>query len=199
MSHLSSQTLDLYLDDELAAGERRAVESHLEACAHCRGRLAGLRELFVALDTLQSESIPVDLAPRVLERVSSRARLWVAGAAILTILAAQVGVTALLVLWPVWPVWPVWPGPGDWFAHALSIVSGTQSQGSPGPLAPDSLLAGAQGWLGNIANQGAGLLERIDPVQWWVALAVGAILWLVGNRLLIVPTERNTGKWEAAL
>ena len=41
--------LGAYLDAELEAGERAAVESHLHACASCREELAALREVHAAL------------------------------------------------------------------------------------------------------------------------------------------------------
>ena len=43
------ERLGAYLDAELEAGERAAVESHLHACASCREELAALREVHAAL------------------------------------------------------------------------------------------------------------------------------------------------------
>ncbi len=58
--HLAS-----YLEDELGAGERRAVEGHLQACPDCRGLLELLRSVQVSL-----RSIPeVEPSPALRKRL----------------------------------------------------------------------------------------------------------------------------------
>ena len=43
MSHLSELQLSMYVDDALLADERVQIESHLNGCDACQGRLEAMR------------------------------------------------------------------------------------------------------------------------------------------------------------
>ncbi len=76
--------LDLYLEGELDAAERRECQAHLDACPDCRRALAGRRALDEAVAVLPPVEIPPDFAARVMERLPAEeapARAWLAPAA----------------------------------------------------------------------------------------------------------------------
>jgi anti-sigma factor RsiW len=71
-----------YVDGQLPAGSRRAVEAHLAACARCRAELALLREVDEALATWPVLAEPDGLTARVMAgiragetKAASRSRL----------------------------------------------------------------------------------------------------------------------------
>ena len=71
-------SLDLYLEDELNARERRAIEAHLQACAACREALAERRLLLEAFSSLPPLEVPEDFALTVMDRLPEEARArWV--------------------------------------------------------------------------------------------------------------------------
>lgn len=65
--------LSEYLDGELPAAEREALERHLEACAGCRGTLADLREVVARARELEAETPPHDLWPEIAGRIAREA------------------------------------------------------------------------------------------------------------------------------
>jgi len=72
--HEDWDLLSAFLDGELAADERRAVEEHLGACAGCRAELDGLRRVASHLRRLERAAPPPVLADRVARRVAVDAR-----------------------------------------------------------------------------------------------------------------------------
>jgi len=99
----ASQQLSAYLDGELAAGERQAVEAHLRRCAICRRDLAELRRVKTWLGALpEVEPAPGLLAD--LRRVASApvgggALLeWLRGAVRRPAVAAAAALMALLLI-----------------------------------------------------------------------------------------------------
>ncbi len=92
--------LSAYLDGELSAPARAALETHLHACATCDEHLAALTGLRRGVTALGRETVGFDLAPRLRHRL---------GAA-----------TA--------PAQPWWPRPWGWlplsFAATATVVVG---------------------------------------------------------------------------
>ena len=72
--HATAESLSLYLDAALSRAQRRAVESHLEACPECRQRLDGLRRVVAGLGRLESAAPPEDMAARVAREIDLRGR-----------------------------------------------------------------------------------------------------------------------------
>jgi Putative zinc-finger len=56
-----TEKLSDYLDDELAAGDRRAVDAHLSACAHCAGILDELKRVVTRARSIGSRPPQSDL------------------------------------------------------------------------------------------------------------------------------------------
>lgn len=61
--------LDDYVDRELSADERTAVESHLETCAICAGEFAVEHEL---LEGIRAKLVRLQLPAGFMERISAR-------------------------------------------------------------------------------------------------------------------------------
>lgn len=66
--HVSIQ-LSTYLDGDLSAEERLAVEAHLETCEACRSELVDLREIVHRASALETVSPPRDLWPGIVARI----------------------------------------------------------------------------------------------------------------------------------
>lgn len=71
-THVSDH-LSAYLDDELSAGEREAIDAHLRACADCASELDALRRLVAYARTVPSRDVPParDLWPGIEARLTS--------------------------------------------------------------------------------------------------------------------------------
>lgn len=68
-------SLSDYVDGDLSARRRRAVERHLDACTGCAGLVADLRRLAADAPALRIDSPPSrDLWPGIAERLAPRAR-----------------------------------------------------------------------------------------------------------------------------
>lgn len=75
--HLDTELLSAYLDREIGLVEARAVETHLENCLTCRGRLADLKRVVASLGSLGREAPPPWLARQVQSAVAApRPGLW---------------------------------------------------------------------------------------------------------------------------
>ncbi len=88
MNHLSENLLNEFLDDELPAGDRAAVEAHVAECSECQMRVEELRGLFVELKQLADEFPAHDLSSLALTSIPRR-RL---GLGLRLVLAAQAGI-----------------------------------------------------------------------------------------------------------
>ncbi|MBK8794072.1 MAG: zf-HC2 domain-containing protein [Holophaga sp.] len=64
MTHLTEETLNLFLDQALAEPEALAAQAHLAACPACSASLADLSLVFSRLETLGDSQIDLDLGPR---------------------------------------------------------------------------------------------------------------------------------------
>lgn len=73
MSHRWIDQLSDYLDGELAAADRSALEAHLESCEECRETLAGLRRVVARARALEDQPPGQDLWPGIADRIGARA------------------------------------------------------------------------------------------------------------------------------
>jgi len=75
--HIPSESLSAYLDGETGPAEARALASHLDACAACRGRLDAARRLVGGLRRLAPPvAPPPELAARVRARIAADSPGW---------------------------------------------------------------------------------------------------------------------------
>jgi anti-sigma factor RsiW len=92
--------LSALLDGELGAGPLARVEAHLAGCARCRGRLAELRAVDLALAALPERAAPADLAERLARRLAAWRRApGVAASRVAAWLAVPAAAAAALVLY----------------------------------------------------------------------------------------------------
>ena len=63
--------LSEYVDGELAAGERTALEAHLATCAECRATLGELRKVVTRARALEHRPPRADLWPGVAQRIGA--------------------------------------------------------------------------------------------------------------------------------
>jgi predicted anti-sigma-YlaC factor YlaD len=203
MSHLTIETLNLYLDQALDAPTHAAVESHLATCEACRAELGALHELFGALAALPPEPLPADLAGPVLQRIASapvpaRPRAWPAGHPYaVALLATQVVLAGLLLAW---------------FGPALTSTAVVELAALPRPelTALSTSLAWLEGWLATLGTilsrlipaEGAlraGPLAGLSATQWAIGLVALGLVWLLGNRLILAgSSEPQNTQQEAA-
>lgn len=72
--HTGAEILSAYLDGELPAGERKALEAHVAICPGCRAELASLRTVIERLRRLERAAPPSVLAQQVARRVALETR-----------------------------------------------------------------------------------------------------------------------------
>ncbi|MGH7511990.1 MAG: zf-HC2 domain-containing protein, partial [Gemmatimonadales bacterium] len=60
-----------YLDDELDAGERDMLDSHLRKCAECTAALADLKRVAIRARALTDRDPAADLWPGIAERIGT--------------------------------------------------------------------------------------------------------------------------------
>jgi len=60
-----------YVDEQLPANQKRAVEAHLDSCADCRQLVVKLRAEAAAAQLIQPLTPPADFAARVLQRIEA--------------------------------------------------------------------------------------------------------------------------------
>ncbi len=74
LNHLDDSIINEYLDSALEPVRRAEVESHVAVCPDCAARLAELRALFAALESLPDVPLERDLSSAVMELIR-RAKL----------------------------------------------------------------------------------------------------------------------------
>ncbi len=90
MNHIGPDRMDLYLEGELEAAERSALEAHLEGCPACRETLEDRRTWERAFSGLAPVEVPQGFAAAVMARLSARRRRVLGG------LAGSLSVTAAI-------------------------------------------------------------------------------------------------------
>ena len=179
MTHITEYTLNEYLDDELDAAERTAVESHLAQCANCRETLDDLRLLFTSLEMVRDQPLAVDLGSRVVSQLTPEPgwKWWSVG---LVILQAIVAAVMFYFLWP--------------SLRSLLLLGNQAAQAAWLAYQPEPIHFGERLtiWGTAVIAQGP---PSFTPVmgQWLIILGLALLLWLVGNKLLLTTTNQQTG------
>lgn len=180
--HLNEQTLNMYLDGELSAGELERARAHLAACDVCRVELSALQSLFDALDELAPVLAP-DLTPGVLAQLRRPMRRpWRLALALQTV---------AMLAWLTW-------GAARLAAYWPAAIEALSSQAPLEPWASAVDWAAAQWaalsrWSGGVGDTfqewTAWTVDLGDPFLSLTQLAVLGVvillLWLVGNALFL--------------
>jgi hypothetical protein len=125
--------LSEYVDGELAAGERAALEAHLATCADCRATLEQLRRVVTRAQSLEDRAPSADLWPRVHARLTPGRRPGVNPRRLSFTMPQLIAASIALVLLS---------GGGAWLA--LRPPQPVRS----GPFTPPPGLATPAGWTG---------------------------------------------------
>ncbi len=200
--HLDDETLFALLDVALRTAESVSAKSHLSGCPECRARAVAFQALFSDLAALPDLPAPRDFTPAVLAVVKRKAAgrapqrlpgpVWV-GVALQ--LAAALGILLLVGREIAGNVWagPILPDPIGWLEGLTRPVEALPSLAS-------EWAATAAAWLDGL-DFPALAPDRLDGSELMSGLAAilpliasSALLWLVGNALLIRRPRRNTGE-----
>jgi hypothetical protein len=170
MNHLDNTILNLYLDDALDAQTRAGVEAHAAECETCRRELEAMRALSASVEAWRTEPIPQDLSVPVLSRLAKRpapalVSRW--GAALLAVQAVS---GALILIW----LLPT-------LVRMLGGLVGILPAFDWGVVDP----------LRNVTSSFAVSFPSLALWVWIVALGAGAIVWLVGNRLMLYSLDKS--------
>jgi anti-sigma factor RsiW len=160
MNHLSFETLNLFLDRQLAPSERDDAQVHLAACAKCRAELAALERVSAALASVTPERLPGDLAPRVLAQIApARRARWVTA-----LVVAETAAAIALTLWLSETLAPLF----DWLPDFGGMLFALQQ-------------------IVSVALNAINIepLQEIAPTEWLIFGAATIAAWLIANRLLI--------------
>lgn len=189
-NHVDELTLTDYLDDALAPDQRAEVERHLAGCLDCAAQVAEFRALFTALDELPPLALERDLAPAVIAAIQPALAPAYRVRGLGWVLAGQLALVAVLVvaLWQLLlpSLTEIQVASQVWWSLLDFTPILIQAQ-----LAWDSAIAPFQRMeLPTFSD-----ITGISALSWTTAASVfmlAAVVWLAGNRLLLVPT--NDGK-----
>ncbi len=152
------ERIDLYLEGELDAEERRALEEHLESCPGCRAVVERRHVFLEALSGLPAIEVPAGFAQAVMSRIPAKPRRrfgWIAAGAGTAALS-----TALLVLYLVTGM-----SAGNLLVSAGSWLFGVFGQTVP-------VFAKAVKALGVFLDLAAGALTGLAK---WLTVVAGAL------------------------
>lgn len=190
--HIDDALLNEYLDAVLAPDRRAEVEAHLAQCSDCAARLSDLRSLFAALEAMPDAPLARDLSVAVIAAFR-RPRLQnpVAHPALRIALAVQ-AFAALVLLGAAAPFVvraPQWVAASQFGERATSAiataVTGFTSEWLAAPAAAQRTM-----------SESFEMLRRLTlpPLPWQnvgLCLSAVALLWLLGNGLLLRPPRER--------
>ncbi len=187
MNHLNDITLNEYLDSALDPAGHAEIESHVAACPDCAARLAELRALFAALDSLPDAPLERDLSSAVIDSIR-RAKL-AAQPALSPKLRLAIAVQALAALALIGIALPFAAQTLE-FASAPQFTSQVTTFLANVTTAFNSTWAAAVNSAQGLLSQGQAAFDNL-PLPTLPALGLGAFfaavsaLWIVGNSLLL--------------
>jgi anti-sigma factor RsiW len=174
----------------LNAARRAEVESHLATCPDCAARLAELRTLFAALESLPDAPLERDLSSAVMDSIR-RAKL-AAQPTLSPKLRLVIAVQALAALALISIALP-------FAAQTLELASTPQFTSQLAATAADALATLNATWATavnsaqSLLNEGLTALDNL-PLPSLSALGLGiffaavSALWIIGNGLLLTRT-----------
>lgn len=98
-NHLTADTTEHYIENEIEERDRAAIELHLGVCKDCRDRLARARKIDLALAALPRQNPPRDLTARINSTVESWVAEEQARRGKLPLIAVSAILSAVLALW----------------------------------------------------------------------------------------------------
>ena len=148
--------LSEYLDGDLTADERTALETHLEGCGDCRELLAGLRRTVARARALEDRPPGADLWPGIAGRIGARSAPVRRGRRFTFTLPQLAAAGIALAVASGGSVWLVRPGPATPAAEPIAAGAPPAVPASTGrPAGYDAAVAD----LERILEQGRGRLD----------------------------------------
>jgi anti-sigma factor RsiW len=228
MNHLTTEALNLYLDDALDARERAAADAHLAMCEVCQAELSALRQLFATIEALPLDPLPADLTARVLEQIAIapeprtenrrttqrvpdqepelqttdyglRATNYGQNPQLALVVAALAIQVALGVALAIWLA----PQLVDAATAGLGVLR------LPAPSGLASVLIALNSWvtaagaaLSGLARAGdalsIGLFGGFTTAQWSIILVGVGLVWFFGNRFLLAGSLERCNNHQEA-
>lgn len=179
MNHLTNETLNEYLDDALPLATRAEAESHLRACADCELRLDELADVFSALSALPDLELARDLSADVVRTLAPqpiplpRFLKWTAA------LQAAAALVALIASLPLLQTLVVFEIPAVTLPTAPDLLARL-----------DQMALGIQEFFAQFQFQAPRLTLEFSSLFITVAVFSVTLLWLVGNGLLLRPSNQ---------
>ena len=189
--HLDHNTLNEYLDSALEPARRAEVESHLAACPDCAARLAELRALFAALESLPDAPLERDLSSSVVAVLNKR--LVMSGSAnalysrpvlrLIFVVQALASLALISITLPFAAQTLEFAGTPQFTSQVTTFLTDVTT-------AFNSTWAAALNSAQSLLSQGQAVFDNL-PLPTLPALGLGAFfaavsaLWIVGNGLLL--------------
>jgi predicted anti-sigma-YlaC factor YlaD len=190
-NHLDDQTLFLYLDLELEAGDELAARNHLADCVQCQGHLRSLRSLYTGLDGLEDLALGRDLSPSILAEIRRTQRR---AAPAYLLLASQL-LVVVAVLGLSWSYLAQLAVSNYWdlaSTQTAAFFTSTATQLATQWESVQADLAGLAAWIQGLVQ--VATTSQAPPVSGWPWLVAATLLWVLGNGFLLQgnrPTQRN--------
>jgi anti-sigma factor RsiW len=190
LNHLDEITLTDYLDDALNPDQRTEVERHLAQCGDCTFQVAEFRALFTTLQDTPSLTLEQDLAPVVLTAIQPTPAPYYQVQELRRILLGEITLVVVLGM----AVWQ-WLSPRfieaqqamqRWWASLDVTLVWVQFQ---------QMWSTAIAPIYQIQLPTFRDVTGIAPLSWTtvvVVFLVAAVVWIAGNRWLLVPTRTNS-------
>ncbi|MGH2522216.1 MAG: anti-sigma factor family protein [Anaerolineales bacterium] len=192
--HFDDAALNEYLDFALPPARHAEVDAHLAACPECAARLAELRALFVALETLPDAPLERDLSrPVVAALRPQRAKTEPLAAPLFRLVFAAQAAAAVVLIGLSWPVLAanfqlaaLSPLIAQVVRVAVSTANSTAGRWQAALDSAQRLIQAGPQWP---------QLPAFPAVGWGLCLAAVALLWLLGNGLLLRggPASHRSG------
>ncbi len=189
-NHLNEITLTDYLDDALTPDQRKGVERHLAQCGDCAAQVAEFRALLTTLQDTPSLILERDLAPAVLAAIQPTPVPYYQGQELRRILLGEIALVVVLGI----AVWQ-WLSPRFieaqqvmqrwWVSLDVTLVWVQFQQMWSTAIAP----------IHQIQLPTFSDVTGISALSWTtvaVVFLVAAVVWIAGNRWLLVPIRTNS-------
>ncbi|NIM96344.1 MAG: hypothetical protein GTO18_21815 [Anaerolineales bacterium] len=185
--HPDERVLHEYLDGELDPNLREKLDTHLVSCSECSERLDNLSVLFQRLESVPELPLERDLTPSVERAIRSnqqRQGLLVPRAVGWVIIAQSMAAALIVAL--------LWP----FLSEGVSTIFGNLST-PPALIASWNTILELEHVLASVVDslirsipdglEGHAQFPSISlsSTSLWVLVGIGALLWLIGNGLLL--------------
>jgi hypothetical protein len=188
--HIVLERLQAYLDHELGIEDEKLVAGHLAECSDCEREAARLRSLFEEIEALPVVDLGRDLSPAVLKSIRPR-RVSSMNMRIIPLFQAASTLVLLGLLWPViqnsllriqerMSAWSI----QDWIHQEVDLIQAGLAD----------FVYQVRGWMEGSLIGFEFNLPGWPITAWWLVLAGGFVLWLLGNGFLLRSVDGRSNR-----